>query len=175
MEFVPPPIDIRGELKMSKTKIESLGWNQRFALIDHYNPTDVAICTAFGVTAGELQTARQMRTAGTFTPATDLDVEKYGNVFEGATIHTRPDADTKPETATKRVKEAKKRGRKGDKIQAAFTAIPAGPVSAQQFAKQHNVSLAVLRQSKRFDKTDLGTVRVKMDKNKALMIWREVK
>lgn len=165
---------------MSKTKtIEMLSWNQRFALIDAYTPTDSQICDTFGVSTDELSTARDMRKAGTLTPSKDLDVNKYDGIFtastSASTSHSRPDASSKPETASMRAKEAKKRGRKGDRIMKCFASIPATPVAAETFLKQHNVSMAVLRQSKRFDKTGLGgLVRVKKDKtSKSLMVWRE--
>lgn len=167
---------------MSKTKtVDSLSWNQRFALIDAYTPTDSQICDTFGVSSDELSTAREMRKAGTLTPSKDLDVNKYNGIFStttpASTTHSRPDATSKPETASMRAKEAKKRGRKGDKIQTAFAAIPGTPVVADQFVKQYNISMAVLRQSKRFDKTGLtGLIRVKKDKaTKSLMVWREDK
>jgi len=113
---------------MSSNKIMS--WNDRFALIDHYQPSDDAVCTAFGVEQGELDTARSLRDAGTFVANSQLDVSKYQGVFasgnaikttktvkaaSGATTHTKVD---KPETATKtvKVKVPAKRGRKGDKI-----------------------------------------------------------
>jgi len=157
-------------------KVDTLSWNQRFALIDRFKPADAVICEALGVSSEELQTARQMRSSGTFTSAVDMDVEKYSSLFGGATTHTRKPTNSTPETASKRIREAKKRGRKGNKIQIAFMAVPTQPITASQFAKQHNVSMAVLRQAKRFDKTNIGgDVCVKMDKNKTLMIWREVK
>ncbi|MEM4258055.1 MAG: hypothetical protein QXL17_02745 [Candidatus Thermoplasmatota archaeon] len=158
---------------MSKSKsVESLTWNQRLAIIDKFNPTDEQVCAAFGVSSAELKTAQEMRQAGTLTPSKDIDLAKYSNIFEKN--GTNVSHHTRPETANKRTQVAKKRGRKGDKIQQAFTAIPSSPVHAEQFVKQHNISMAVLRQSKRFDKTGLGVVRVKKDKaTKSLMVWRE--
>ena len=80
-----------------------------------------------------------------------------------------------PSTATTIV-SGTKRGRKGNNITNAFAAIPSSPVSAETFATQHNVSIAVLRQSKRFDTTGLGPVNVRKDKSAGtLMIWRESK
>jgi len=160
-------------MKMSKIKAETLTWNQCFALIDHYKPNDNTICSVLGVSADELQTARQMRSTGLFTAATNIDVEKYKNLFPTATVHTRP--STEPGTSP-RVKIAKKRGRKGNKIQNAFLAVPAQPVPAEEFAEKNNVALSVLRQSKRFDKTGLGPVNVRMNREtKVLMIWRGAK
>lgn len=180
-----------------------LSWNDRFALIDAYKPTDEQIRMAFAVEQSELDTARGLRTAGTFIPSTNLDLAKYSNVFtasvasatpataatptvtvkstkvgkSGATIHA------KPESATKKVvaKVPAKRGRKGDKIAKALQSVTTTPVAVDTFIKQHGVSLAVLRQSKRFlEKMEasvakkIGKINVRQDKSsKQLMIWRE--
>ncbi len=175
---------------MSKSK--TLNWNDRFALIDHFKPSDADACTALSVTAEELKTARGMLAAGTFTPTPDLDYSAYEKLF-ASTASAAPAADKsaakttrrsgststsksdKPQTATKVTPAPKKRGRKGTKIAEAFAAIPTTPTPVDAFATSHGVSLAVLRQSKRFDKSpELGAVRVKKDKeSKTLMIWRE--
>lgn len=174
-----------------------MSWNDRFALIDAFSPTDSAICTAFGVDQSELETARQLRQAGTFVANSQMDTSKYAGVFAvggkstvttavqpkvkttkvkgGATVHT------KPETATKAVKAPAKRGRKGDKISKALQSVTTTPVPVEDFIKQAGVSLAVLRQSKRFiEKMEpsvakqIGKVNVRQDKTtKQLMIWRE--
>lgn len=175
---------------MSKL-VSNLSWNDRFAIIDHYQPTDEQICKVFNLSEDELSTARQLRQSGTFVPSQTLDVSKYSNLFTAASpIASTPTAKTatatvhtKPQTATKKavMKTPQKRGRKGDKIVKAFMAVPTTPVSVEEFMKQHNVSLAVLRQSKRFiqkmDQTTaqmIGRVNVKQDKStKQLMIWRE--
>ncbi len=185
---------------MSNSK--TLNWNDRFALMDHYTPSDADACSAFGVTQSELDTARDMRKAGAFAASPDVDVKSYQNMFaassatttstaskssskttssktakkSGSTSVTKTTTTTaKPETATKKKKELKKRGRKGDRIAKAFAAIPATPVPVEKFASENNVSLAVLRQSKRFDKSpEMGNVHVKKDKGSgSLMIWRE--
>ncbi len=174
-------------------KGKTLSWNDRLTLINHYKPSDAVATQAFGITQAELDVARTQLKAGSFSLSPDLDVESYGHLFaspadgEDATAtstkspgrrstSTSTTKGTAPETATKTVREAKKRGRKGDKILKAFSSIPATPVAAEEFAKSHGVSIAVLRQSKRFDPTKGGgTVRVKKDKGtKTLMIWREV-
>ena len=171
---------------------KNLSWNQRWAIVDHYGPTDAQICTAFNVTQGELTSARQLRDAGQFIPDTSVDVDKYAHLFsdaDGATSTVSPSKKTsttttttktdKPLTATKKVKEPGKRGRKGNKIKTAFSAIPSKAVPAEEFAAQHNVSIAVLRQSKRFDnQPETGVVHVKKirlnedDDAKTLCIWR---
>jgi hypothetical protein len=184
-------------------------------LIDHYQPSDSAVCAAFNLTQDELDTARILRAAGTFTTDPTFDVTPYQNVFTNAvqaidqqpriigmgkpdmypttkdmidagdssygprgsaTIHARP------ESASKRVREPQKRGRKGDKIKQALCAVPTTPVPVDDFIKQYNISLAVLRQAKRFiekfDETtvrQIGKINVRQDKvSKQLLIWREV-
>lgn len=169
-----------------------LNWNERFALIDHYKPSDDQIRAAFGVTAAEYATAKSLRQTGTIVASKDIDVSKYADMFvapsTGETVTTTKKASAKSETktttttkavpaesATKRVVTAKKRGRKGTKISEAFKAIPATPVAVEDFARQYGVSVPVLRQSKRFDTSaDAGVVRVKVSKETGkLMIWRE--
>ena len=171
---------------MSNDKINTLNWSDRFALIDKYNPADEVICQALNVSPDELDTARDLRQSGNFQAASEINLDDYDDVFTGVTVttkparkrkptsHAKPTTDETPQTATKAVKEPKKRGRKDSKISEAFLAIPAEAVPAEQFATDHSVSLAVLRQSRRFDKSGLGPVRVKKDKDtKQLMIWRE--
>lgn len=175
---------------MSKAK--TLNWNDKLALIDYYKPDDQTICKTFGVTQDELDTARAMKQNGTFTPTKDIDYSSYSNMFSGdnVTSTTKPEVTSStsstvklptvdpkqpPQTATKASKVPKKRGRKGSKIQKAFVAIPNVPTEAETFANKNQVSIAVLRQSKRFDKNpELGSVKVKKDKETGnLMIWRE--
>lgn len=177
----PTNIFSEGEKPMT-TKITS--WNDRFALIDHFTPTDAQICAAFSVTPEELSTARDLRTTGTFKSNVDLDVNQYNNIFVEApapvaSIPAAPKATKstktsikspkqKPETATK---IAKKRGRSGNKIATAFAAIPTSPVPAEEFAKNQGVSLAVLRQGKRFNSNCKVHVRTNKE-TKVLEIWR---
>lgn len=168
----------------------SMTWNQRFAIIDAHKPSDEQICKAFGVQQNELDTARQLRAAGQFVAAADVDTDAYASMFAAqatatttkkatSTTTTKPTTDGRPLTATKKSKEPKKRGRKGDKIKNAFAAIPNTPVPAEDFAKKYGVSLTVLRQSKRFDTIDDGgKVHVKKvaqngGADKVLSIWRD--
>lgn len=172
------------------SKLKTLSWNDRFAVLDHFKPSDAEACSAFNVTQDELKTAREMRTAGAFTATPGIDVDSYASLFSTSDASTKaprrttststtktPSDGTKPATATKKVKEPQKRGRKGDNIAKAFGAIPSTPTAVDAFAAAHGVSVAVLRQSKRFDKSgSAGAVHVKKDKDsKTLMIWREVK
>lgn len=178
-----------------------LSWADRFALVDHYQPSDTAICETFNLTKDELATARQLRSAGTFTASKTLDVASYKGIFapsadvnpttgvpakdsikkpsqsQGATTHAKPESATK---RAKAVKVPQKRGRKGDKITNALLSAPTVPTPVEGFMKQYGVSLAVLRQAKRFiEKMDaetqakVGQVVVKQDKaTKQLMIWK---
>ncbi|MGK0299070.1 MAG: hypothetical protein ACI9XC_002697 [Gammaproteobacteria bacterium] len=66
------------------------------------------------------------------------------------------------------------KGRRGVKIYAAFKAIPSEPVLAEEFCKQHDISLHTLRQVKRFDETGLKEpvfVR-QLIKRGDLYVWR---
>jgi hypothetical protein len=183
-------------------KVPMMSWNDRFALIEAYNPTNTSICATFNLTPAELKTAMSLRTAGTFQANKKMDITKFGNPFvdmvDEPTIPTSPTIPStnkiktgtstsyvigQPETATKKVivKTPKKRGRKGTKITSAFMAVTDAPVAVDQFVLQHSVSLAVLRQSKRFieqmsteEAQKVGKIIVKQDKEtKTLMIWRE--
>lgn len=174
-------------------------WNERFALIAHYNPTDEQIIQTFGIPKAELDTARQLLKVGTLTVSSSYDAASVENPFVASptpeqsdtvtstkkgttkvptasrpTILANPD-DAPPETATAKSAEKRKRGRKGTKISEAFRAIPETPISVDDFAAQYGVSIPVLRQSKRFDTSpDLGRVVVKVDKDSGkLQIWRE--
>lgn len=157
---------------MKKGDLNQLSWGQRFALVDHYNLDDGRASQVFGVSANEYQVAKNLRQQNVYPVDGTFDVSKFAD-------HFNPQATPKAtkKTATSHVRtdgqQPKKRGRKGDKILKAFRAITAQKVNAEQFAKQHGVSLAVLRQGLRFDKTGItGKVRVKKD-NGVLMVWRE--
>lgn len=204
---------------MSAHQSRSLSWGERFALIDHYGPTDAQICAAFNVTPDELDTARELRSGGTFRPSTRIDVKAYAGLFSTVnltatrtdlpcvSVHTRAPSPTaaaeyavqerqlkvpaathhkpasKPNTGSRPAhsasppppKEPGRRGRKGNNIAVAFEHIPYDPVLVTEFSSQYNVSLAVLRQSRRFDpKPSLGTVCVRTNKETGLlMVWRE--
>lgn len=170
--------------------VSNLSWSERFALIDHFQPTDSQICSVFNLTQAELDTARQLRSAGTFVSTSDIDVNKYADLFSNTVAHTSSVSfsNTKKSTATVHTRPEvtkkttpQKRGRKGDKIARALQSVPQTPVPVTEFIKQHNVSLAVLRQSKRFLATldsdvakAIGKINVRQDKtSKQLMIWRE--
>jgi len=181
------------------SKLNGLSWNDRFALIDHFNPSDKTIVSVMGVTQEELNTARGLRSSGVFSPTDNLDTASYETVFatdssddvttpattaskpgrKGGSTSTKKDSGSrggkKPaQTATKKKAAPKKRGRKGSNIKTAFAAVPTSPTDVETFAKTHGVSIAVLRQAKRFDTEGVGKVHVKKDKaSSTLMIWRE--
>jgi hypothetical protein len=169
-----------------------LSWPDRFALIDHYSPPDNVVCAAFNLSQAELDTARQLRGQGMFASNVRLDVTKYADMFSASATVAKPvpvvpaptvsaTVHTRPESATRQPKVPQKRGRKGNKITTALQAVPTSPIPVNQFITQHGVSLAVLRQAKRFvekmdqsDAVQVGTVHVRQDKaTKQLMIWRE--
>lgn len=180
------------------SKGTNLSWNDRLTLIDHFKPSTQKAAEAFGVSNEEVTVAMDLRKKGQFPANPQLDVASYSSLFasadaedettggggtDGVSTVTSVKAPSRkstvtstkaPESASAPTREAKKRGRKGDNIFKAFSSIPATPVPAEEFAKEYGVSLAVLRQSFRFDKVGGGSVRVKKDKaTKTLMIWRE--
>ena len=164
---------------MSKTtKLSELSWGQKFALINTFNLTDEVACSKMGITPNELKTAKKLINEKTFSVDESFDTSRYAEAFNpdakpvkkttGTTTHKTNS------TSSTSTDAPKKRGRKGDKITKAFQSISATPLAVDSFIRDHNISLAVLRQSKRFDKSGMpGTVHVKKREG-ALMVWREV-
>ena len=60
---------------------QTFSWNDRFALIDYFLPSDPQICVAFGLTQDELDTARDLRTAGTFKSTPNFDAVQFDGIF----------------------------------------------------------------------------------------------
>jgi len=143
-------------MKNIQSTVASLSWGQRFALIEAYKLSAEAACEAFGVTTEELTTASDLKGKGIFKIDTVMDVAPYGELFGVAPVAKAPRTAG---PATKKVATPKKRGRKGDKITTAFLAVPVTPVSVEAFMSEFGVSLAVLRQAKRFDTTELASTR----------------
>ena len=188
ISIIKPNVGQQGVSLMSK----SYSWGQRLALIQAHSPADNVACTALGVSQEELETARELMAAGSIT--LDSSVVGTANIFEGvkasavtarvtpattskttAVVVTPKTTGVPPATASKPTRVPKKRGRRGSNIDTAFAAIPAEPTDAEKFAVRHSVSLAVLRQAKRFDKVGTGTVKVRKDRETgSLMVWREV-
>ncbi len=155
---------------MKNTK--NLSWGSRLALIDLYGPSDEQASAAFDIPVEEIETARELRASGGGpNMPVDIDVEGFGNPFSGATSVVMPGREP-AETSTAVEPTPKKRGRKGTKINEAFAAIGTDPIDAEEFATTRDVSLNVLRQAKRFDRTGLGRVRVKKIDG-TLMVYRE--
>ena len=172
----------------------NMSWGERFALMDHFAPTDEQVCSTFGLSSDELETARTLRQSGMITATSSkLDMEKYAGVFVTGGSLISPDNSSgsrrgnatsymRPESASRKPKSPPaKRGSKGVKISTAFRAVPTIQVPVDAFIAEHGVSLAVLRQSKRFIATFdpsiqalIGKINVRQDKTtKQLMIWRE--
>lgn len=163
---------------MSKSK--SLSWCDRLALINHYKPTDDQAIKILSVTQDELDTARTLSGTGAIVPTPNLDVDSYGKMF-GVTKPAAKATTTSiikptqaPQTANPPIRVHKKRGRKGSAISDAFAIIPSDPVPAEQFAADNNISIAVLRQSKRFNPNpEKGVVHVSKNRvTKILEVWR---
>lgn len=153
-----------------------LTWNDRFALIDKFKPNDNTILLVFGVTNPELNAARNLRMVGTLVPAKNLDYASYASSFspkqQDVNNMTTEQNQLSPQTATRKVL---KRGRKGNNISTAFDNIPVDPTNAEQFAVEYNVSMAVLRQSKRFDPySERGPIQVKKNKESGLLMIRRM-
>lgn len=162
---------------MSDLKSANMGWGERFAIMEKFGLDDTTATSAFGVSMDELSTARELLAAGAISPAVHVDFSAYESSLRGVSrpeLSTTTEPVTRPVTATKPSKTPKKRGRKGDKIAKAFLAVPTDPTDAEAFAAEHSVSMAVLKQSKRFDKSGLPPVKVRKDKTTGkMMIWRE--
>jgi hypothetical protein len=153
--------------------------------MDTYSPSEESACRAFKVSLDELTTVKKLRQTGIFQQNPKFNSSKYGDIFvisdkesNNISVHLYP------QTATKRTAQPiqpQKRGRKGDKIINALRSVPNTPVAAESFSAAHNISIAVLRQAKRFTAnldqlsiSSIGRVCVKTDKTtKTLMIWRE--
>ncbi len=149
-----------------------LGWGDRLALIDKYEATSEQASVAFGIPVEEIETAQSLPKGNM---PVSINIDECENPFtdiEGATSVRRPGTRIPAETATAVTPEPKKRGRKGSKINEAFAAIGTDPIDAEEFAAERSVSLNVLRQAKRFDKTGLAKVRVKKIDG-TLMVFRE--
>lgn len=153
---------VKRNTNMKPQSLDNLSWGEKLALVNHYQiPTEKA-AELFNTTVEQVQHAIEQEQQGAISVVTTFNAAAYAE----AVGH----------------KQQKRRGRKGSKIENAFKAIPVEPIPAEQFASEHNVSLAVLRQSKRFDTVSEGTVHIrkvptgKMDANdkkiKQLMIWR---
>lgn len=144
-------------MKTIQTTLGQLSWGQRFSLIDAYHLSAAVACETMGVTEDELNTALELKDKGIFKIDNVMDTAPFGELFGAEPAARKIVKPSGP--STKRLAEPKKRGRKGDKITNAFLAVPVTPTPIEDFMSTHGVSLAVLRQAKRFDTTDLAEVR----------------
>lgn len=171
--------------------ITQLSWSDRFSIIaaakvELPEITEEDILKVFCVDKDEYTMANECLADGTFKPNERIDAAFYIPYFRGEQpifpeadprIRTLPESVSKATTPEERLqfasKPQKKSGRSGNNIQRAFNAIPTEAVPVEEFAAKHRVSLAVLRQYKRFDKTGRGQVNVRKNKETGvIMIWR---
>lgn len=143
----------------------SLSWADKLVLMSKYSLTPQEAAVAFGVTDREITNAQQLQSRGIFAPS-DLNTEIYSSYFgklRSGEIDVSPQKTYKP------------KGARPSKITQAFEAITSAPQLVDKIVEEYGVSLAVLRQSKRFDKTGSGQVHIRKDKDTgSLMVWREV-
>lgn len=158
---------------MRHKNVKQLSWSQCFAILDAYQPTTEKACEILGITRNQFNHAKNLSDAGIFRPDPLFDVTPYHSVFHGgvtSTMSTAPSATV----ATYRI--SKKRGRQGTNIIDAFARVPDAPMPVNDFIRvlgEKKVSVSVLRQGTRFDKTGLGgTVRVRRH-NGVVSIWRD--
>ena len=152
---------------MLQENLKSLSWTQCRALIDFYNPSIQKISELFDIPS------TQVKNLKIFEPDPAFDVTPYHPIFsDDSAIYINLSTPDKNNFATK---SKKPRGRPGKKIITAFQNIPSEPVPVEDFASKWKISISVLRQSLRFDKTGLpGKVHVRQ-LNGSLMIWRDNK
>ena len=152
---------------MLQEKIKDLSWTQSLSIIQHYKPSEQRIGEIFGISKEKLQTLGII-----FKPDPTFDVTPYYVLFEPSSEH--PVMLPIPKGESHYSQNKKRAGRPGNNIINSFWNVPSTPVGAIEFAEKSNVSLSVLRQSKRFDKTNLlGKVHVRKNKDGILMIWRD--
>lgn len=152
-----------------KQNIHSLSWTQCRSLIEHYHPSEQKISEVFGIPP------KQIKYLDIFKPDPAFDVTPYYPLFESNTTSvTNPSDSGRVDSYLSKTK--KPRGRPGNRIITAFSNIPSEPVDVKVFAAKWQVSVSVLRQSLRFDKTGLtGKVHVRLNQEGVLVIWRDNK
>lgn len=154
-----------------------LTWPEKLAVINHFSLAQDRAATVFGNTSAEIGAAIAMRDSGQMQAATGLDMTKFSYLMSS----DAPSADA-GSVATTHARTPQKRGRKGTKIAIALKNVPLMAQPINEFIATHNVSLAVLRQSKRFikgltaeDQAAIGNIIVRKDRDRdVLMIWREM-
>lgn len=166
--------------------INQLSWADRFGIVNNMDeaPSDTDICRVFKVSEDELVQARSLLDRGVLRTNPRVNHEFYSLFFKGqtpefpkVTARTRvlplpPDNEERRLFASQN-KTVRPRGRKSNNIDLAFKAIPTTACDVEKFAEKHRVSVAVLRQHKRFDKYP-GTVFVRKNKDTGITeVWRE--
>lgn len=166
--------------------IVQLSWSDRFSILNQMtiDVTPEDICRVFQVTPEDYAVATELLDSGLIRPNPRINHEFYELFFKGETpefppaptrvrvLPAPPDAELIRAQAGNPPRVPGPRGRKSNNIGMAFKAIPPDPVNVEEFAKKHRVSIAVLRQHKRFDKYP-GTVFVRTNKEKGYVeIWR---
>lgn len=165
-------------------------WPQTLCLIEHFQLSDELSHKLLGTTAEGLAEARLLQQSGAFADPVGFNPAKHhSEVFGTIRKHIKTDAKaaTKSEvrSPTKRVATKgsvptpRPTGSNG-KIATAFKLVPEDPVLASEFCIANDISLAVLRQSRRFISSmdedvqeQIGTIFVRQDKvTKELMVWR---
>jgi hypothetical protein len=148
-------------MKLSST----LSWADRLALIQSFSLSDSESCDAFGITKQELMVANNLSTRGVFIANKQLNVTIYSDFFSKLRA-----GELDPSQKT-----FKPKGNKPSRITQAFDAITEVPQKVETLVAEYGVSLAVLRQSKRFDKYGKGQIHIRKDKaTKELMVWRAI-
>ena len=142
----------------------TLSWADKLALKERFQLSPQEACKAFGITSAELNTAITLAEKGVFFVNKKLNTEIYSDFF---TKMRSGEQVSLPNVNRVKV------GAKPSKITKAFDAITTTPQSVDSLIESYDVSLAVLRQSKRFDKNNAGRIHIRKDKaTGTLMVWR---
>lgn len=146
-------------MKLSST----LSWADKLVLVQRYALTETEACAAFGVSKQELGVAKNLQAKGVFAANESLNTAIYSDYF----VKLRSGELEESE------KTFKPKGARTSKITQAFEAITTTPQKVEEVIEKYGVSLAVLRQSKRFDKGNVGQIHIRKDKEtNDLMVWR---
>lgn len=145
----------------------TLTWADRFALIRAYKLEPQEVCTAFGVNEGQLKSAIKLQHKGIFQINESLNPEVFREYF---------DKLRKGEFSANSTKTFRPKQTRPSKIVDAFKSITETPQPVASVVERFGISLAVLRQSKRFDKSETpGTIRIRKDKTSGeMMVWRDL-
>lgn len=148
-------------MKLSST----LSWADKLVLVNKFQLSDNEACVAFGITKPELVVAKNLENRGIFIANQSLNTEIYSDFFvklrSGELDHLQ--------------KTFKPKGARPSKITMAFDSITGSPQKVASVIDKFGVSLAVLRQSKRFDKGNTGQIHIRKDKeSQELMVWRDI-